>query len=156
MNKLLLIISLVLFYSCGSLTPVLVNPDPISKTFGIRGDKNELYVKANNWMVENFNSAKSVIQFSDKEEGIVTGKYLLGSVHPDATGSPVKDVFAVIRLQVKDEATKITITPEDYQYVTSIGVTESQKLTQGKLDTQINQLIVSYEDYMKNSTSTDF
>jgi len=154
--KRVLLLALIAFYSCGSLTPVAVNSQPKSETFDVNGDKSELYAKANNWMVENFNSAKSVIQFSDKEEGMVTGKYLMGTVHPDATGSPVKDVFAVIRLQVKDNASKITISPEDYQYVTSMGVSESQKLSREKLDEQMDQLIASFEDYMKNSTSTDF
>ncbi|WP_107822016.1 DUF4468 domain-containing protein [Mangrovibacterium marinum] len=43
----------------------------------VPGTKDELYVKANEWMVRSFNNAKSVIQFQDKEAGKIMGKYLL-------------------------------------------------------------------------------
>ncbi|WP_233248578.1 DUF4468 domain-containing protein, partial [Desulfonatronum sp. SC1] len=38
--------------------------------------KSEIYVKANAWFVETFNSAENVIEFNDRESGRVMGKYV--------------------------------------------------------------------------------
>lgn len=81
MKKLLLLPVLFLFISCGITNSTPVSISPISSKINVSGEQNELYVRANNWMVGNFTDAKSVIQFSDKEEGIVTGKYLLRSTY---------------------------------------------------------------------------
>lgn len=63
MKKLYVILLFSVFASCAA--PKLIQIDSIEKTFKAPGDKTELYIKANNWMVENFTNAKSVIQFSD-------------------------------------------------------------------------------------------
>lgn len=39
--------------------------------------KDQIYIKANGWFVETFNSAESVIEFQDKEAGKIMGKYVL-------------------------------------------------------------------------------
>jgi hypothetical protein len=39
-------------------------------------DKNSLYVNANSWFVDTFNSAGSVIQYQDKEAGKIMGKFI--------------------------------------------------------------------------------
>lgn len=154
MKKLLLLFVSFSFYSCGT-TPIVVNTEPFTETFVIDGDKDVLYVKANNWMVENFNDAKSVIQFSDKESGTVTGKYRVGEVPSVATGSPLKDIFAIVRLQVKDNASKITITADNYSYTTYRykDASGAQKLSEENLTLKMELLISSFEDYMKNSDS---
>lgn len=38
-------------------------------------DKNTLYVESNKWAVDAFNDAESVVQFQDKESGVIKGKY---------------------------------------------------------------------------------
>lgn len=38
--------------------------------------QNELYIKTNLWAVDVFNKSDSVIEFSDKEAGIIKGKYV--------------------------------------------------------------------------------
>jgi len=38
--------------------------------------KDDIYISANGWFVDNFNSAESVIQFQDKEAGKIMGKYI--------------------------------------------------------------------------------
>jgi hypothetical protein len=40
--------------------------------------KNDLFVMANSWMVKTFNSPQDVIQYNDKEAGIIKGKFLIG------------------------------------------------------------------------------
>ena len=84
---------LLILSSCAS-TQVAYTPITLTKTATVSGSKNEVYVKANLWLVDIFNSAKSVIQFSDKEAGIIKGKYVLyyipaaqyiGELEKDAT-----------------------------------------------------------------------
>ena len=76
MKKFFSIIALFFLYSCVT-TQSITAPGKITETFNIPGSKNELYIKANQWMVKTFNNAKSVIQFQDKEAGKIMGKYLM-------------------------------------------------------------------------------
>ena len=55
----------------------LETPPPRVATFENDHSKDENYVLANEWMVETFNNAESVIQFTDKESGTVRGNILL-------------------------------------------------------------------------------
>ena len=69
--------------SCG--TTSLVRPENnYEKIIEIEGlSKDKLYIKANAWFVETFNSAESVIEFQDKEEGKIIGKYASKSYYRD-------------------------------------------------------------------------
>ena len=74
-----------------------------------KSDKNYNFIKANEWMVQTFNNAKSVIQFKDKEAGIVKGKYVMKegiiSTGPYTQSTPT--FFSVITIRVKDKASRI-------------------------------------------------
>ena len=152
MKKLLLLPTIFLFISCASYTPVEMSP--LTQQFQIDKEKDELYISANNWMVENFNNAKSVIQFSDKESGTVTGKYLLKETYTYSgyTASEV-GIYAIIKLQVKDGAAKITVTSDNFQSVTSTLVDEQYRYGKEDAEAQVNGLISSFEQYILNDTS---
>lgn len=143
--------------SCG-VPSTYVKIEPITKSFEVSGQQNELYIKANNWMVENFTNAKSVIQFSDKEAGIVTGKYLLKEsfVYTGTYTATDASIFAIIKLQVKDGAAKITVTPDDFTSYNSGLIREDLRYTEQTATSQINSLMDSYENYLKTDTSTDW
>jgi hypothetical protein len=85
---------------------------PYSKVFeNLPEDKNQLFIKANEWMIKTFNNAESVIQYSDKEAGALIGKYLMsGSSDP---GYPNRDtrIYAKIDIRVKDNKAIIIIEP---------------------------------------------
>ncbi|WP_121665610.1 DUF4468 domain-containing protein [Mesonia aquimarina] len=150
MKKLLLILPILLLFSC--YTQKTSNIDSLEKSFEVKGSKNELYVKANNWMVENFNDAESVIQFSDKETGNITGKYfLLETTYGENMKTIYNNVFAIIKIKVKDGASKITIIPDEFRYYENYG-TNKIKL----VNDEMNNLSKSYEDYMKNDNSNDW
>lgn len=61
--------------------------------------KDDIYVLANKWMVETFNSAESIIQYSDKEAGTIMGKYVF-----DYPGHFVK---SIIQIDVRDNKCRI-------------------------------------------------
>jgi len=113
MKKLFFLsIVIILIISIQSCATVILSQER-TKVVKVEGKtKNELYIRANTWMVETFNNAESVIQFSDKESGIVTGKYVMATI---VAGSKIRhNVHSIIKIQVKDGSTKITITPESY------------------------------------------
>ncbi len=144
----------ILLHSCMGLQGVPVTMEPIEHQFQVDKNKDDLYVSANNWMVENFNDAKSVIQFTDKEAGVVTGKYLLkSSYNYEGYTATETDIFAIIKIQVKDGASKITITPDNFNSVSSSMVDPKYQYTKEMAETQVKHLIASYEEYIKNDNS---
>ena len=61
--------------SCSSRR--LITPTPFERIIEAPGNtQDELYIKAHEWFVKQFTSAKSVIQFQDKENGKIMGKYV--------------------------------------------------------------------------------
>ena len=108
---LLIVISLI---SCAP-TKVAVNFDaPIVKVYNVKDTQDGLYIKANRWMISIFKDARSIIQFSDKAEGIIMGKYLLAS-NP-FTGQMV---YAMIEVTVKENKARISVTPDNFYYTKS-------------------------------------
>ena len=112
MKKLITLISVcvvVFILGCSST----VNIGSSERVVRVENEsKNVLYVKANNWMVDEFRNADSVIQFSDKESGTISGRYLLGITDREN----LNKVHATIKIKVKDGASKIVITPEEFSY----------------------------------------
>lgn len=115
MKKFILVLSIIII-SCAPILDVKIQS--VQKVVETTGSKNDLFVKANQWMVKTFNNAESVIQFSDKESGTITGKYMLKqtySVGNNYQYVPNGGIFAVINIDIKDNKARITITPEDYR-----------------------------------------
>lgn len=79
LNKLVFIFSTLMIVSgCAALNgPVAPDSEKsVEQIIDLDGkSKDEIYISANSWFVDNFNSAESVIQFQDKEAGKIMGKY---------------------------------------------------------------------------------
>ena len=106
----------ILFMSgCLTLTKVqFMEEDNYVEVFDdLQDNKHQLYLKANNWIIQAFNDAESVIQHSDKEEGVVIGKYLMsGTVQSNMYGSVDNRVYAIIDIRVKDHKARLEIKPQ--------------------------------------------
>lgn len=78
------------------------------------GTKDQLYLKANRWMIKEFVDASSVIQHNDKVDGTIIGKFLLyGSLRTGAYGvTSDTRIFAIIEITVKDDKSRIQIRPQ--------------------------------------------
>lgn len=77
------------------------------------GTKDQLYLKANQWMVKAFVDANSVIQHNDKEAGVIFGKYLLhGGLRSGDYGIQDTRIYAIIEITVKDNKARIQIKPQ--------------------------------------------
>ena len=71
------IICIFLFASCASTETFAISSfTPIQKVIEVPNvSSNDLFVRANNWMVNSFVNADSVIEYSDKDAGIIKGKF---------------------------------------------------------------------------------
>lgn len=107
------LILLLLFTGCAAYQKISYS-EPFSKVYeDLPGDRNQLFVKANEWMIKTFTSAESVVEFSDKEEGVLMGKYLMfGETRTGMYGvSSDTRVYAKIDIRIKDQRAMLTIEP---------------------------------------------
>lgn len=94
-------ILLLIVTSCSSI-PTIPLDDSYEKIIVVEDiSKDELYIKANAWFVEVFNSAESVIEFQDKEEGRVMGKYRF---RPDKSGALYR---SIISIEIKENRVRV-------------------------------------------------
>lgn len=144
MKKIFFAIPIIVLF-LASCSTIVTESIPVSKVVKIPDTgKDELYIRANNWMVQTFNNAESVIQFSDKEAGTLSGRYLLGRVmHQDVR--PNDFAFAVIKIDTKEEAARITITPESFSYIQGNAYT---LYTQEDMQRDVADLITRFETAM--------
>lgn len=66
---------------------------------------NDLYTKANLWFVDVFNDPRSLIQYSDKSEGVLKGKYYLPEI---ADGMYRYRVMTILTVETKNGRCKIS------------------------------------------------
>lgn len=98
-----LTITAVLFTSCMSTKLTMENN--YSEVVEISGIQAELYTKANLNFVDMFKSSKSVVQYSDKESGVIKGKYFSPNI---MIGWNSCDIYSIIQVDVKDNKYKIS------------------------------------------------
>jgi hypothetical protein len=118
----ILLAAAILFSGCKAAKYVPEEERRIERTISIAGaSKNELYLKANAWFVEAFNSAESVIEYQDKEDGAIMGKYILSMPYDVGynlfTSSSLDyNIRQVILVEVREEAVRIRIRNPYYQF----------------------------------------
>lgn len=104
MKHALLILLAVSIFSCSPWKKVSTDPSYslIIDAPGI--SKDELFVDINRWFAYEFNSSESVINYQDKEAGIISGRF---SSPYEAAGYK-NDGLSDIESEVRDERFKIT------------------------------------------------
>lgn len=123
-KSILLLFIAVALTSCYTTKMMTLSDSPFIKVYDdVNGTQNQLFLKSNEWMITVFNNAKSVIQHSDKEEGVIIGKYLMLTTPPTVVfGSsvpvPGTDVYAIIDIRVKDNKARMEIKPNDFKFIT--------------------------------------
>ena len=139
------------FVSClGSKVPQ-DTPLPKIADFENGFDKGENFVLANEWMVETFNDAQSVIQFTDKESGIVKGKYIVrnGSVSTSPYVASVEALYSIITIRVKENSCRIEIDPPNGQFYSQMSMGNEFGYTTAMFDESTNKLITDFQRRMQ-------
>jgi hypothetical protein len=110
--------------------------------------KNVLFVLANLWLVDNFESAKSVIQYSDKEAGVIAGKGNLVYAYSPAyyVSKPSITTPVGIKFFISDEKVKVFFTPSATVY----GGAKKE------LDAQLERLLQSLTEYLSGKTELTY
>ena len=143
-TKLFIIACILLAVSC---VPTRVTPKDDFKKSTTLSDLNtpklDLYIKANDWMVDTFNSPESVIEFTDKESGTILGKYLAyGAESTDYTVDT--RTFAKIDVRVKEDAAKIEISLLN-------DVRTYNKAQEDEIHKKLDNIILSFKERMQSS-----
>lgn len=146
LNIIVLVVFALLLASCATIKPSEVKG--ATKVVEVSGvSKDDLFVRASSWMVETFNSAKYVTQFSDKDAGIIKGKYRITFPQFLAIG----ECEATFTIECKDGKCRIVIDdPYDFR-VDDVYSTKIVNLTQegfDKISASIQGLCYSFEKYI--------
>jgi len=150
-TTLYVIIFSLFMQGCAAITTQSL---PVIKVVKIADTKkNTLYVRVNNWMVDTFKNAESVIQFSDKEAGVISGRYLLGTVSRASQYGAANYAYASIKVIVKDNASKITVIPESFTYAQGNMYT---LYTEKEVKRDVDYLIASFDKAMNEVESSDW
>ena len=156
--KKLFVFAFLTMNSCISYqTVTFTEEEYFVKVFdNLEDNKDELFIKANDWMITIFKDATSVIEYSDKEAGALIGKYLLGGeVHNGVYGVSIETrIYAKIDVRVKDSRARISIQPlSSWQYDKS-GMT-IHNYSKEKANEDMNKLAESLQKHLK-SEQIDF
>lgn len=104
-NIILVITLLALLTRCSPYKNITAMEYPVPFQFtiidSVQGSKNDLYVRANEWMAKAFVSSKSVIQMQDKEAGKIIGKAVI-NIPLIETNNLSETVNYTISIDVKD------------------------------------------------------
>jgi len=115
--------------------------------------KTDLFIQSQEWLVKSFSDADNVIQFADKEEGVMMGRYLLTS-HTiyDFMGevNSTSNIDAVIDIRVKDDKARIAILP-----LGKVTYRGKENIFKELAEDHINMLINDYRRYI-NGSAVDF
>ena len=119
-NVCLLFVLLPFVISCGTMMGAKAPKEMRSMEKIIElpnNSKDQIYIKVNSWFVETFVSAESVIEFQDKENGKIIGKF----VYSYAEGVYTYDVRQVVDISIKDNKIKVSISNPFYKTTSGLG-----------------------------------
>lgn len=148
MKKILVLIFVIAISSCviHRTSPIDTNLRTYEKVIDLpEKSKEDIFVLSNKWMVETFNSAQSVIEYSDKEAGTIMGKYVF-----DYTGHFVKSIIQIdarenkCRIHFKNPLIRNVDRDLDYRDMRS---NESMILTNNKW----KELAESFSTYLQTN-----
>mgnify|MGYP002620271209 CR=1 FL=1 len=143
--KLILLISLMT--SCAVPKSQFFEIDEVSKTITISESKDNVFVKSNLWLVDSFVSAKSVLQYSDKEAGVIAGKF---TIMEDPYRTDInKGVEAVIKIFVREENVEVKIKPLPYPRYQSYG--SRNEAVKDVIISNVNRLLNDFEKYINTT-----
>lgn len=161
-NLFAIIIIMILLLGCATMMGVKADPEmrTFEKIIEIQGTtKNDLYVKANSWFVDTFNSAESVIEYQDKEAGKIMGKYIL--FYKEGIYSyMVRQIISVdiknnkVRFIIKNPYYTITGDALNGQYIENIEYrTLDTQAGLKRVHIEWNKLVQSFTNYLNKKTN---
>lgn len=92
---------LILFTSCASSSKLTEEENQYQQVIELPSMSNdEIFLETNDWLVSTFKNANSVIEYSDKEKGVIIGK--INANLPVGAFSLPTDTTWKLRIDIKD------------------------------------------------------
>lgn len=131
------------FTSCASVK--VMQFEEITEYVEVQDTKENLFVKSNLWLVDAFNDAEAVTQYSDKEAGVIAGKYVI-----DSSGlNSMYNLKAVIKIFIQNNRARISIYPLPFTGYTGYGSTSDR--FKDAVIKDVQNLIENYEYYISKT-----
>ena len=100
-----LMLSLFLVVSCA--TTNVTEIDDYVRVIEVNGaSADDLFVKANSWMVDAFNNSESVIEYSDKQAGMIKGKFM---TKEGDYFNGYRKITAIITIETKEGKARLSV-----------------------------------------------
>jgi hypothetical protein len=144
MKSLILLFGIVLTISCAPTQPVTLIPLEKGVEIDVVGTKDELWVEANLHLVDVMNNPNYVIEFSDKEAGVIKGKYLIDSPINLYGMVTTGGTYATFMIKATDNHLSITIT-DDGAYERHKDVSVRNRIAKS-----INGVLSGFETHFKS------
>lgn len=103
--------AVLIFSGCAGLSPELPQEQRMF-TYIIdvpNMKEDEIFTKTMGWVSESFRSAKSVIQYQDKDAGVINGNGLMPDVYWNSFLKPKWDMHFMFSIDIKEEKLRIMI-----------------------------------------------
>lgn len=98
----------VLFQSCATMPQANQELLQMSKVLEVEGSSaDDLFIRSNLWAVSAFNRADYVIQYQDKEAGVIKGKFS-ESIRTGLMGIAIVDITTVMTIEIKSGKLRIS------------------------------------------------
>lgn len=139
---------LLIVAGCASMTTTPLQEKPVViKVYDSNKEKDDIYRIANEWMVETFKSSSEVIQYQDKEEGVIIGKglTLIGS---NFAGSSY--AHFTIKIETKENKTRLSITDVYLEIKTGGGNTSKRQIENQETWKKVKAELIDIADSYKN------
>lgn len=155
MKKLLrTLIVCVLFAGCASFDPPAAKVTEYVKVIETGRPASDTFDSTMKWMAKYFVSPKSVIQYSDKISGLITGKALL---RIEDNALQYIDIDYTVTIEIKDNKTRFTFNTNNISAKLYGSAYQERTLpvSQQAYDAFIpkaDALLTSYQNYLKTET----
>jgi len=108
MRKILMSISILLFVGCAELEPIPDEDKSFNTVYQIpNSSKDTIYNNTRIWMAETFRSSKDVIDYENKEEGVLIGNGAMAYPY-NGNGYYNSTVTFTMRVDMKNDKFKLT------------------------------------------------
>lgn len=142
MKFIAFILPLLLLLSCAAYKEVSV--PKVSESVKVNGTKDQLFLKSNEWAIRVFANPQCMIQYNDKNDGKIIGKFLMNTKNDPYF---LSDVFSVITITVTDKTALIEIDPLPWKYSRLSLYTSIYKPETAQKD--MRKLVGSFKTFME-------
>ena len=118
--------------SCATTMQAVGESMIVQRIIEVQGTKSELYRLANEWMAKSFVDSSEVIQYRDKDEGIIVGR----GITKQPIGLITFNFWYSLTVEVKENKARVTIEDIYGEYVTGeLNITaETEEMRQKEYD----------------------